>query len=1314
MADAPRQPLVQTILAPLPTPSDEPNGLEFMGGGAWRREAVKGPYVPRIGTLVGDNEALALAAGCGRGKSTACHDQMRRVLKGSPGARILLIGANIVYSTNLAHELVSKFPDHSVGVYLETKDLAKHQIIVCSTESIYKIKTQQFEFVLVDEVRTVAGLTGGGTMSHQLGPVFVLRKLCALAKHLVFCDADLFFKSDDTEATSLGEAFTDFIARHEWPVVGASMVDPAPEHLQRSVRIFYDCKQAAMGRAEWMDELRAAAAAWRRDPEKRIAVSVGSRERQVKEVVSLLRMLGVPWTAYSGDTGQGKKYRELKDPDRSWVDLGAVVFTTTLGVGVDPKTIRFARVFVWTSRCGCNMVTNFQGAMRFGRAASAPLDVPTFDVLLDCRPPHVVEARIAAGKEVRPPRPTFQKELAKVRRHRAMCAGLCAAVDGNHGGPIEGARPRLEADEELISILAHINLERRMQGQCHHELAMRIFRHHGWPVVQTEPSRPTHIDPTDAALADDDTEFATLTRPLDKMVWVLKHVREHGEAGFFFDCYGLVCDHDGGGTIAPRTGRELCLVSAYWALRKLGRLPSLRPTCHQVLQIAPTEAEVNSIEAAHQALTKRAKANSRLKGTDRAQKLILELLAAARDEACARARGEEVVVPMEDVVHVEDADEDDASEGGLAVRLVRAADQILELTNGKVRKGVDLCARRRCISADAQERSDRVAGLDGDRKRKCDLVPTSAQMRAAEACEHLLGASLTEGGALPQSVVDIANRQKGDKNATDDEFEQRMTYGDRDFVRSLCRAAEPLVGTDHTSMDLRKLLGKIADAHGLMLDQAITRPGARGAQRAEQLAELRFEVRLPEVTDDWMVYSSRLGCDARVREWAEAHAGVDEEDQMTALAADLDDDMWEPTGVEGGGGGGAPEPMDVGGGAGGRRARRFVPPEPTRDKRVEKIDGRALERELERLSEWKREMVARGGCVDEIVGEGEGRREARWSAFLEEVDARAMPQRAPGAPPPRVRYLVVAYGKRRGFGRRTASRPSMQECPSGLRRLLVGVFCHDIDIVNCHPTLFLQVARKMGVPQAVLEPLVEYTTHRDAVLARIGEFYGVAAGKCKYAVLRVLNLGRTSAWVRDAKCTRNVHEEQVDLLALEDVARAVRDAFFAKPELQPQIEKVRREVKVERAAALREAREHVERARSLEDRAIAKKRRERAIKKARDEAINRTVFSHCVFELEDQILDVIDRAFASMGRSVYSLIFDGLTAEHREGDTLENGRWVELEELMRHAEAMVKIELGYTIELMEKPLFHENECAWDSGECDSDGDDERDDESDDE
>ena len=67
---------------------------------------------------------------------------------------------------------------------------------------------------------------------------------------------------------------------------------------------------------------------------------------------------------------------------------------------------------------GCNMLTQFQAAMRYGRSDKAPLINPTVDILLNCRPPSVVKVLVDAGKMKATERPTFQDQLKWLHERR--------------------------------------------------------------------------------------------------------------------------------------------------------------------------------------------------------------------------------------------------------------------------------------------------------------------------------------------------------------------------------------------------------------------------------------------------------------------------------------------------------------------------------------------------------------------------------------------------------------------------------------------------------------------------------------------------------------------------------------------------------------------------------------------------------------------------------------------------------------------------------------------------------------------------------
>ena len=304
-----------------------------------------------------------------------------------PNARILLLSANILYGTNLSHELKNKFGGEKVGFYKDpSDDLSGKQIVVCSFESLNRVRGQAFELMLIDEVRTVGGLVGGDTMPF-FENVYLLQHLSKTTPRVVVCDADLLFRVDETEETPAGKGFVEYLAGGR-RVVCAELTHKGPDHLRRSARFFFDSKKAKVGKREWFDEIKLAAAEWRNDHSKRFAICVGNATSQMTEICRLLKFVEkVPHKPYSGKTRQDHKLNDLKDPDAVWIEFGCIVSTTSLSIGVDPKSTSFARVFVWTCRTGCNLLTMFQAAQRYGRSEKAPMSNTTVDILLHCVPP---------------------------------------------------------------------------------------------------------------------------------------------------------------------------------------------------------------------------------------------------------------------------------------------------------------------------------------------------------------------------------------------------------------------------------------------------------------------------------------------------------------------------------------------------------------------------------------------------------------------------------------------------------------------------------------------------------------------------------------------------------------------------------------------------------------------------------------------------------------------------------------------------------------------------------------------------------------
>ena len=204
--------------------------------------------------------------------------------------------------------------------------------------------------------------------------------------------------------------------------------------------------------------------------------------------------------------------------------------------------------------------------------------------------------------------------------------------------------------------------------------------------------------------------------------------------------------------------------------------------------------------------------------------------------------------------------------------------------------------------------------------------------------------------------------------------------------------------------------------------------------------------------------------------------------------------------------------------------------------------------------------------------------------------------------------------------------------------------------------------------------LVAYVTNRDVMLQEIARHFGVDKAICKFAVLRVVNGGTVQEWCKDIGLPATTDTNQRDLRDLAEEARVIRDAFFEMTEQQY-------------PGSLAKLRE------------LARSRKGADASQA---AIDRSVFSHCIFEIEDSVLSVVDKHFRSKGWNVASLIYDGMHVEHRDSDNQDpqTGRWMQLEAVMQEAENAVQCELGYKVELKEKPLFESvegMESAKDSG-----------------
>ena len=557
-----------------------------------------------------------------------------------------------------------------------------------------------------------------------------------------------------------------------------------------------------------------------------------------------------------------------------------------------------------------------------------------------------------------------------------------------------------------------------------------------------------------------------------------------------------------------------------------------------------------------------------------------------------------------------------------------------------------LALQARCLvrTPEEQMRQDDASKIEAGMKGK----PSSH-----EHCEYSLGQKMTQvellgklllrgGYRHVRQVFDldgsgiVNNANAALVAAANRQILKQSTDEDTQLLQQLQQIAEQLKVSGKKSTIIEVLRG-LGTEMGLSLEckyEQVTQPNGTRPRLVRADPGLCFERVLPEVVAKWLIWSPAHSSKVSVADWQSAHAELQLQQADDVEAADDHDygDLFS-----------APfnPPNDgiIGGG----------------NTRIELIPDHALQNALRRLQAQHNDGVWMDSVPQQTRVAWNKPQRARYKQHLQTTNAlnvaKAIDREAEPADEAGLRVLRVVYGKNSlDLGRRTASAPSMQNCPSALRRELCQALYHDIDIVSCHPTLMLQVVRKMVDVGALqwrdeLDKLVEYAELNDngepegrmPLLLRVAEHFGihrsVAKDVCKMLVLRVLNGGSVAAWCREMEINEPAGEPQADLRDLAEVARIVREAFFAMLDrdspgaLQTLRDRVWATLNDKHQLQVRDAQRKGE---PLPQPPSVAKR-------------DRTMFSHCIFNLEDSVLDCIDRTLRSLGWIVASLIYDGVS-----------------------------------------------------------------------
>ena len=803
----------------------------------------------------------------------------------------------------------------------------------------------------------------------------------------------------------------------------------------------------------------------------------------------------------------------------------------------------------------------------------------TIEVLLTrCLSPERRAELVRAGKRNPIVQPTYEGMLAWERKRRGFA--LRAAERQARAAGV--ANDSTSAADALLRVMAHARLNRQMQLIDPVYAFQRYAEYYGMPIEAAAP--PASQKAAQGELEyDEDEEFDQCNHSLGKWTIVVQEIREGGESEFIDnECLGLASEES-------RKSNELSAkdkwkVKAYDACKHIGELPDW-PTNELTDNSGGVESDSSG-------------------------------------DAAPAGEGEaEPEDPAAAVLHSWLGDGSDRHNLTPAFKLqahclVRTPDEQMQQDNALK------------LETAMRGRPGKHEHCEYGLGQKMALVQRLGKLLMPGELRHVKQVfDKTDGivGCANTELVGVANRQ----------IQKKLTPDDESLMQQLRQIAEEL-GVGGRLGSLPEVLKGLGREIGLTLKYKTKQTRQPDGSRPHLLLAdpgLHFERMLPEVVAKWLIYSPMLGTKVSVTDWHTAHAESQLE-QAERLAASDDHDYGNLFAA----------PFDC---AADARANA--------NERVELIDDRALKHQLQRLQG----LSERGAWMDkapERVRQNWGRdQKAAHKRHLSNVSALDMAKAIDHAAEEPVargaRKLFVVYGKNSlGLGRRTASYPSMQQCSKELRRALCCARYHDVDIVSCHPTLMLQVVRKMVAVGALqwsdpLDKLVEYAeldavgkpAGRMPMLLRIADHFGidrsVAKDVAKELVLRVLNGGSAWAWCRDMGIAM---PEGVgpgaDLDDLAEVARVVRDAFFKMLERDhPGSLKVLRDgVWAKLVDECQRAKQDAQRKGEPPPQQPTYSRRDRAM------------LSQCIFELEDRVLDCIDRKLQAIGWTVASLIYDGV------------------------------------------------------------------------
>ena len=563
------------------------------------------PTMPRRLALQ-QHTTLALAADCATGKSRRIRQCIQSVLK--PGSRVIALCVRIIHAHDL-HAQLKPFGfkcyrdpefrgggDGSAGgAGLDTPSglLQKTKRLVISLESLCRLQSLQhtlrdvttYGMVILDECRSLCSILDSSTLEKN-DPEASIRILSALVRHtpyVIAADADF-----DFDGACMG------LLQGIAPNRPVRKLVVEEHRLRRRLQCHFT---SLKGQKEHFFHHTIGGALREPRPGRRLAVACGSKA-DAKTVATMCAALRVPFSLYTGDTSDKVKERDFRDIDAAWADKRAVIFTSSLTVGVDPRKTVFTDLFLVTSRSGSTLRDLFQGLCRFNRMP-AQLDTElVVQCLIDDISPAMLKVLALSqrrgvgskrlrrttgaeeeqqeggvaddGAQVVLEPYTYTDALGKVRRHTEHKLQHLAQALQLAGIPV---MLLAVADRWVDRVRAWSVYERTLQTlRGHHfELVQKLAAMRGWQVeagTQCPPREaeqgallPVLTCADDVVLMTDDAKFEHIRR--------LVLEQDHGSDALFFQtgAYGLAARSKRGD---PLGSEDKALVAVYHVMKNYG------------------------------------------------------------------------------------------------------------------------------------------------------------------------------------------------------------------------------------------------------------------------------------------------------------------------------------------------------------------------------------------------------------------------------------------------------------------------------------------------------------------------------------------------------------------------------------------------------------------------------------------------------------------------------------------------------------------------------------------------------------------------